>query len=128
MLNKEKLEGFVLELGLSFEEQEENVWVVFGEERGMEAIIVLIEEPIVIVRVNVMDIPEKNVQEFYETLLRLNATDMIHGAYAVDGNKVILMNTLVADTMDLEEFQATLDAIGLALVQHYEILSKYRKP
>lgn len=128
MLNKEKLEGFMLELGLSFEEQEENVWVVFGEEMGMENVIVLIEEPIIIVRVNVMEVPEKNKQEFYGTLLRLNATDMIHGAYAVDDEKVILMNTLVADTLDLEEFQATLDAIGLALVQHYEILAKYRKP
>jgi hypothetical protein len=28
--------------------------------------------------------------------------------------------------MDYEEFQASLDAIGLALAQHYPILSKYR--
>jgi hypothetical protein len=28
--------------------------------------------------------------------------------------------------MDLEEFEASLDAIGMALAQHYRTLSRYR--
>ena len=51
---------------------------------------------------------------------------MIHGAYALEGNEVILLNTLVGATLDLEEFQATLDAFGLALAQHFRTLAKYR--
>ena len=39
---------------------------------------------------------------------------------------MILLNTLVGETLDVEEFQATLDAIGLALAQHYQMLAKYR--
>jgi hypothetical protein len=51
---------------------------------------------------------------------------MVHGAYAVDGKNVIIVDTIEADTMDLEEFEASIDAIGLALAQHYRHLSKYR--
>ena len=51
---------------------------------------------------------------------------MVHGAYAVDGNNVIIIDTLEADAMDLEEFEASIDAIGLALAQHYRVLSRYR--
>ena len=51
---------------------------------------------------------------------------MVHGAYAIDGKNVIIIDTLEADTMDLEEFEASIDAIGLALAQHYRTLSSYR--
>jgi hypothetical protein len=52
---------------------------------------------------------------------------MVHGAYALENNNVIIIDTLELDTMDIEELQASLDAIGLAVAQHYPILSKFRK-
>jgi len=51
---------------------------------------------------------------------------MVHGAYALDGKNVLIIDTLEAETMDLEEFEASIDAIGLALAQHYRPLSRYR--
>ncbi|NJL73213.1 MAG: YbjN domain-containing protein [Candidatus Competibacteraceae bacterium] len=51
--------------------------------------------------------------------------DLVHGAYALEGDNVILIDTLEFETMDLEEFQASLDAVGLALAQHYPLLAKY---
>ena len=57
----------------------------------------------------------------------MNAADLVHGAYALEGDNVILMNTLFGETMDVEEFQSTLDAISLALAQHYHVLSRYRE-
>jgi hypothetical protein len=127
MLNKEKLESFFVELNLSYEEKKKNVWVLFGEDKGLENVIIMLEDPIVIIRVKVMDMPKENQCALYEEILRLNATDMIHGAYALEGNSVILINTLLAATMDIEELQASIDAIGLALAQHYEKLSGFRK-
>jgi hypothetical protein len=44
----------------------------------------------------------------------------------VDGKNVLLIDTLEADTMNLEEFEASIDAIGLALAQHYRQLSRSR--
>ena len=127
MLSKDKLESYMMELGLSFEEKNKNVWIVFGEDKGLENVIVMVDDPIVIIRVKVMELPKKDRAALFEKLLRLNATDMVHGAYALEGESIILINTLLAETMDLEEFQASFDALGLALAQHYEVLAKYRE-
>ncbi|MAG13498.1 MAG: hypothetical protein CMN78_02760 [Spirochaetales bacterium] len=120
-----KIEGYMINLGLTFEQIDESSWIINDEDKGLEQVAVIAAETLVVVRVNVMDTPEKNREEFYQELLGLNAADLIHGAYALEEGKVILVDTLEFDTLDIEEFQATLDAIGLALAQHYPILSKY---
>ena len=127
MAHREKIEGYLLDLSLSYQEKGDNIWVVFGEETGLENLIVMIEEPLLILRVKVMDAPAKNRERFFEELLRLNAADLAHGAYGLEGDSIILIDTLEVDTVDLKQFQASLDALGLALGQHYEKLAEYRK-
>jgi len=122
-----KVEGYMINLGLTFEEIDENSWIINDEENGLEQVAVICAEPLLIIRVNVMEAPAKAKEEFYEKLLTLNAADLVHGAYALDESKVVLIDTLVLETLDIEEFQATLDAIGLALAQHFPVLSKYRE-
>ncbi len=121
-----KVEGYMINLGLTFEEIDESSWIINDEENGLEQVAVICADPLLIIRVSVMESPSDKKEEFYEKLLTLNAADLVHGAYALDGHKVVLIDTLVLETLDLEEFQATLDAIGLALAQHYPVLSKYR--
>jgi len=126
MTSTSKLESYLINLGMTFEELNENTWVINDSEKGIERVVVIVEEPLVTIRVIVMPVPDHDREEFFATLLELNATDMIHGAYGVSEETVILIDTLQYETMDLEEFQASLDAIGLALAQHYPVLSKYR--
>ena len=126
MTSTKKLESYLINLGLTFEELNENTWVINDSEKGLERVVVIVEESLVTIRVVVMPAPENNREEYFETLLKLNGTDLLHGAYALSDDGVILIDTLQYETMDLEEFQASLDAIGLALAQHYPILSKYR--
>ena len=121
-----KIEGYMINLGLTFEQIDENSWIINDEDKGLEQVAVIAADTLVVVRVNVMDSPDKNREAFYKELLGLNAADLIHGAYALEDGKVILVDTLEFDTLDIEEFQATLDAIGLALAQHYPVLSQYR--
>ena len=121
-----KVEGYMINLGLTFEEIDENSWIINDEENGLEQVAVICADPLLIIRVSVMESRSDKKEEFYEKLLTLNAADLVHGAYALDGYKVVLIDTLVLETLDFEEFQATLDAIGLALAQHYPVLSKYR--
>jgi hypothetical protein len=73
-----------------------------------------------------MDIPKNKLLELYTKLLELNANDVIHGAYALDKNKIVLIHSLQYSSMDFEDFRASLDSFGLALTQHYPILSVYR--
>jgi len=122
---KEKVERYLINLSLTFEEAGENVWVIKDEDAGLENVIVFVEDSLLTIRVKVMDIPQQGRPELFEELLRLNA-DMIHGAYAIEDQSVILIDTLELPTMDLEELQASLDATGLALAQHYASLSKFR--
>ncbi len=123
---KEKIESYLIKLSLTFQETSPNSWVVRDSQKGLENLLVILAEPLVIVRINVMQVPAAGREKLFEELLRLNATDLAHGAYAVEGNTVIIVDTLEAHTMDLEEFEASLDAIGLALAQHYRTLSRYR--
>ena len=126
MISREKLEGYLMKLSLSFHEAGPGMWVVSDAEVGLENLLVHLAEPLVILRIHVMEVPPSGREQLFEELLKLNATDMVHGAYAVDGKNIVIIDTLEADTMDLEELEASIDAIGLALAQHYRLLSRYR--
>jgi len=121
-MTRQRIESFLRTLGLSFDELDADTWVINDEERGVENLIVVHEEPVIIFRLKVADVPPGDHCALYEELLRLNGTDLLHGAYALEGTSVVLMNTLLSETIDIEEFQATLDAISLSVAEHYERL------
>ena len=126
MISREKLEAYLVRLSLSFHDAGNGTWVVNDRDKALQNLLVQLAEPLVILRIHVMDVPAVGREKLFAELLRLNATDMVHGAYALDGKNVIIIDTLEADTIDLEEFEASIDAIGLALAQHYRTLSAYR--
>ena len=122
---KEKIEGFFINLDVQYEEVGENMWLISQEENGLKAVIVYVDDDLVTLRAKVMRIPEQDRESFFMELLELNA-EMVHGAYALEDQDVILIDTLELPTMDMEEFQASLDSTGLALAQHFSRLAKYR--
>ena len=122
---KEKLEGLFIHLELAYEEIGENMWLLSDEENGLSSVVVYAQDDLVTLRAKVMDVPAADREPFFEELLRLNA-EMVHGAYALEDQSVILIDSLELPTMDLEEFQASLDSTGLALAQHFSTLAKYR--
>ncbi len=122
-----KIEQYLINLMVTYREIGENMWLIEDDESYLEEVAVMRADPLVVVRTIVMDVPEEGKEELYAKLLDLNATDVVHGAYAIEQGKVILIDTLEYDSMDLQEFRATLDAFSLALTQHYKILSVYRK-
>ena len=121
---KEKLESFFINMDLTYEEVGDNMWVISDEANNLGHVVVYAEDELVTIRAKVMQIPSSKKEEFFEELLRLNA-EMVHGAYAIEEDSVLLIDSLEFPTMDLEEFQASLDSTGLALAQHYPRLSKY---
>jgi hypothetical protein len=112
---------------LTYQQIESNLWLLDDEERCLQGVAVMLADPLVIIRVEIMDVPRQNLLELYTKLLELNAADVLHGAYALENGKIILIGTLEYDTLDFGEFRATLDSFSLALTQHYPILSKYRE-
>jgi hypothetical protein len=126
MISRDRIESYLLKLSLTFQQASPGTWVIHDPQKGLENLLVVLSEPLVIMRMQVMEVPSKGKEALFEVLLRLNATDMVHGAYAVDGKNIIIIDTLEADTMDLEEFEASIDAVGLAVAQHYRVLAPYR--
>lgn len=125
MISREKLESYLVELELTFQEAGKGTWVVREPEKGLANLFIMMADPLVVLRLTVMEIPKKGREQLFEELLRLNATDMVHGAYAVDGKNVVIVDTLEGDTLDVGELQASIEAISLAVVQHHGIHAKY---
>ena len=126
-MSENKVEQYLIDLKYSYQEVKPNIWLLDDAEHDLEGMVVMYTEPLVIIRVQVMNAPGQNRQEFFQKLLELNASDMIHGAYGLEGDKVVITDSLEYENMNYEEFRASLDAISLALTQHYPVLSVYRE-
>jgi hypothetical protein len=126
MAGLNKIETYLIDLGISYEEPSPGTWVVEDRSRGIPKLFVSYADPIVMVRAQVMKAPDKDRESFFAELLKLNYEGLIHGAYALEGDEVVLIDTLEYETMDKSEFEASLDAIGFALAEHYPLLSRYK--
>jgi len=122
-----KIEQYLIDLKYNYQEVKQNLWLLDDAEHGLEGIAVMYTDPLVIIRVQLMNVPKKNTLEFFTKLLELNAQEMIHGAYGLEGDKVVIIDTLEYEHLDYTGFRAALDAISLALTQHFPILSVYRE-
>ncbi len=121
-----KIEQYLIDLMLTYQQIDSNLYLLDDEDHALQGVVVMQAEPLVVVRAEIMDIPKDNLLGLFRTLLELNATDIVHGAYALDNDKIVLIDTLQYNSLSYEEFRATLDSFSLALTQHYPILSKYR--
>ncbi len=125
MAGLNKVEDYLISLGVSYEEPQGGTWVVNDPGKGLSGIAISYADPVVIISARVMKAPAKDREAFLAELLKLNYSGLLHGAYALDGDEVVLIDTLEYDTMDKEEFEASLDAIGFALSEHFPVLSRY---
>jgi hypothetical protein len=123
MATREDIEHYLIQLGLPHETIESNIWLI----RNTANIVVTYEPPLVVFRTKLMDVPKTNREAFFKLLLELNATHMIHGAYGLEDDSVVIIDTLRAENLDFNEFQATLDAIVLAITQDYQKLKAFRE-
>jgi hypothetical protein len=126
MSPREKIEGYLVRMGLSYTEPSPGTWVVSDSARGLHNLVIALANSHVVIRMIVMEVPSHGREKLFEELLHLNATDLVHGAYGIEGRQVVLLDTLDVDGIGLEEFEDTVDAIALAVAQHYRILSPYR--
>ena len=130
MVTKEDIESFLdrIDSGTAnVGEVKPGTWVV-KTVAGAE-VVVHYAPPVVILRVTVMTLPaaEPRRSELLRELLELNARDLVHGAYGLEGDRVVLTDTLEMENLDFNEFEASFDSITLALAQHLGALAPYRE-
>jgi len=121
MVTREDLESFLIRMDLEYEEVDPGMYLVRGRNSGLP-VVVHHADALLIIRMKVMDLPEmgENALELYRTLLELNATDVVHGAYGIEENELILSDTLEMETLDFLELQASMESMELAATGHME--------
>ena len=127
MVTREDVESFLLRTEQDYEELDEGMWLVSTGRDGAR-LVVHYSPPLLLFRLKVLDVPEdeQRCAELYRRLLELNATDLVHGAYGLEENDVVLSDALELENLDFNEFQATTDSLQMAVAGHLETLSPFR--
>jgi Tir chaperone family protein CesT len=122
MATRDDIEHYVIQMNYPFESIESNMWVIHDTAN----IVVIYDPPLVLFRMKLMEIPKGRTDAFFKLLLELNASQMIHGAYGIEEENVVLIDTLQSEHLDFNEFQASLEALLLASTQDYQKLNTFR--
>lgn len=127
MPSNEMVENHLIDSGLMFERIDENMWRVNDEADYVDNIVVYVTGTVVNFRVKLFELPATPPAALLQRLLQLNAEEMVHGAYAIEGNAVVVVAALELQNLDLNELQATIEAIALGITAHYPELSAMLK-
>jgi hypothetical protein len=121
----EDVERYLLELDTPYEVLGEGIYRLTDDVEDVDDIIVLCTDPLVIFSVRLMKVPTKNLEAFYRKLLELNASELVAGAYGIDGDDVVITDTLQLENLDFNEFQASIDSLVMAIHNHYPVLREF---
>lgn len=130
MVTRDDVESFLDRIeagGAAVEELSEGLWKVRTREAA--EVVVSLAPPVLILRIRVMQLPKKGPRraELFQQLLEYNAGDLVHGSYGIEGDHVVLTDTLELENLDYSEFEASLDSLTLALATHLGALAPYRE-
>ena len=132
MLTKEDIESYIVRLGANganYSEVEPGFWIVRPSEESDLSIAVNYTPPVVLLRIDVMTLPSDGRQSATLTrrLLELNASDLLHGSYGIQDDRIVLTEALELSALDYEEFLASYESMTLALASHLRELGSYRE-
>ena len=125
MKTNEDIEAYLLQMGRDFTSPNPGVWIIHDEYDDVENVVVVNSHPVITFRVKIMDVPEGNPLKLYEKLLRLNADEMVAGAYGLENDAVVIVDTLQAANLDFNEFEASIDGVSMAIAMHFPKLRAF---
>ncbi len=125
MTTREDVQAWLDRLELPVESVAEDIWLLRTD--GGAELAVHYAPPVLVMRVRVLQLPADPVRagELCRRLLEFNARDLVHGSYGVEGDHVVLTDTLDLANLDFSEFEASVDSLTLALASHAGTLAPY---
>ena len=119
MSNTETVESYHLQSGVQHDQLDEITWVIQLEDSRRSKIIARIEDPIILFSTPIFEVSEDthDREGLFQTLLRLNS-ELMHSAYALEGQNVVLAGAQELQNLDHNELQAVLDDMAIALDNH----------
>ncbi len=121
MKSAEDVESYLLRMGVPYETVNPGIWLV---KTDGPPLAISLAGPVVAFRLKVLELPKTGREELYRTLLSLNTTEMVHGAYGLEGDAVVIVHALELENLDLNEFQAVIDDMAMAVAKHQPQLAR----
>lgn len=129
----EDLEGFLERLGRRHERLDSGTLLItFGP--GQPPVALRVAPPVAVVQVDIGRCPpetgpaQESAAALYRRLLELNAQGLVHAAYAIEkgegGDRIVLTSALELEHLDLNELEAVVADIDIALTEHVPELRK----
>ncbi len=121
MASNEELDSYLIKMGLPYEQVGEGTWVLHPEGAHRAPIGVAIEAPIVLFSIPMFEVqPQTDKPErLFRTLLELNS-ELMHSAYALQGDQIVLSGAQQLENLDFNEFQAMVEDMCMALDNHID--------
>jgi len=113
----EKVRDQLSQLGVDVVEEnaDATLFVVDDEDRGIKNLIIDCEDGLLVIEQVIFELKQENMKTF-KRLLQMNR-ELVHGAFALDdkGEKVMFRDTLQLKNLDLNELEASINALGMGL-------------
>lgn len=127
MIN-DNIEAYLIEGEYPFEQVHDGMWLINDDTDFIDNIVLIHNEPVVTFRVKLMEAPKKGRLELFTRLLELNATSLVAGAFGLEEDAIVIVDTLQSENLDYNEFQASVDSIALSIREHYQELQAFAPP
>jgi hypothetical protein len=121
--SNEDLEGYLLRLERRFDRAEDGTYLLYmGPDRPLVALRVA--APVLVAQVEIGQAPADDAAgaALFRKLLVLNATALVHAAYGLEGNTIVLSAALELKNLDLNELEAVLADLDMALANQIPTL------
>lgn len=121
----EDLEGYLLRLERRFERAEGGTYLV-SMGAGRPIVAMRVAAPVLVAQVDIAPAPAE-ASALFRKLLVLNATALAHAAYGIDGERIVLSAALELKNLDLNELEAVLADLDMALANQIPELREIGK-
>lgn len=123
------VKDYLLEMGIPIvrEDPAQEIVIVTDEDNGIKDMIIDCEDPILVLEQAIMAVPDRP-GDLFKRLLQMNR-ELVHGAFVLnkDARLVLFRDTLQLEHLDRNELEASIQALGLALVEFSAELLGYAK-
>jgi len=125
MADEHIVETYLDQLGYHYALVAYGMWKVKSD--AVENIIVSYAPPLLVLRLKVAAVPAgKDLTRLYEQLLRAN-TELTHGAFALENNYIVIVDSLEADSLDPNELASSIEAVSFAAATMFPKLKNLLK-
>ena len=122
----ETVESYLIRTEVPHEQVDTSTWLVTHDNPRHSRIVVKIQDPIVLFSTPILEVGDAtpNREGLFRRLLELNG-QLLHAAYGLQKGQVVLSGAQEAENLDLNEFQAVLDDMTMALDNHLDQLTPW---